>query len=1447
MPKRFYKRPIPYVTIKGIRLSIASDDDISRMSAADINAKLNPIEPAPGSSEDTALGGRPSYLCSFCGDDHPTCPGHHGRTTLKYPVILPIAKNTVIMYAKVICLECGAFMLGDRRIKNVERHKLLAAYVGLTRNKKKKHHLSNKNVKVNMICPSNTCGAKHPHIYEDKDMVKSSDLRMVLRQVLYDDDGTERTSILWNHKLLESFRRVSDETVAILGYPLTSHPRHLITYSAICPAITLRPTKRISSSRTSHDDLTELYKPVIEINNTLPDNIPTIIPIDLGDRYMKLNNAYYNLHMSSMDENTSNRQQIVSKSKQGIANRFPGKKGRVRGNLMGSRCFNMGRSVISGDPRLTLDQIGVPLFMCRILYKEMTVTYENYEECMTYYKNGTHTYPGCRGVIKKSTNNFHDVNKNKIKILPGPGDKILRDVVDGDIMVFGRQPTLWDLSLRMHRVKVIFGNDSLRINPLVCYPYNADFDGDECNATCNAKQICNVELETFCDIATTGTKTQDGGAVFGMFQNSLLSISRVTRSNIKMRREMIMLCTSYVPERVHLEDGKEFYTGRDLVSTIIPEKINYEQTAFMYNPEYPIDYKEEDVNVVIVNGRLVSGILDKSSIGQGKTGTLLHTITNCMGARQMTTTAYAMQQLGDAFMDIYGGTIHLSDLMVPEDVENTLSDMTNTVIHKAIDFHEQFMNDTVIVPIAMTRKEYYETQIMEILGSVDDRLNIILRNIDVDNNNLFHMIFLCGKGSKKNMISIMSSVGQQIIDGNRICCYKSRSMPYFPAYSSDPRAWGFISNPLTKGLSVTDNIAMAMTTRVNLIHRQLSTATTGAHNRSANRNMESLITNAYGSVLRDKRDIVQVLYGGSGTDTQRNIYVKIKHVDMSDQDFNDNFSSVQDASPSDEVFVNREFERLKQDREFIRNSYLNMESQYMTPNLMDTKIMIPFDLRSIILMVKNRTDLIGSESQKITFNMANAVEMVEEFCSELAYVFTNRFAKERKDALPFYYHEAVVPSCIAIRSYLCTKQMTIRGITNNMLEIILRRTYVAYKTALLGPGVAVGLRASMSLNEMYTQFMLDAHLRVGVSGSKGMNKLRGIELMTVKDTDSMKNPTMLVRLAREIEENKEEAERIAHNIEMIPFRDFVKDNGCILIGEKLGKTTHSALSDQPEIYEQAKSMKMFDARQTMSNWTIRYNLDMNQIIRRYISIFEIVDSLQKIIGDYGVILGSPEISETPSITIYLYESLFVDSRRPDEKVIKISDKILNVIVRGVDKIKSASVVEFPETFVDEDGSLSIRTTYAISTMGSNIKEMLLIEEVDGTRTLSNSTVEMYEFFGITSAYRNLITEMMGSFSGPATAHYLMFASEMTSTGIVTGITKKGASSRNNNFMTIAAYSMVIQTISAAAMGGDSTDLNSLSSALMTGSVVNGIGSTYGDVIVDSDKIQELSSDVMNFL
>ncbi|HVE13102.1 MAG TPA: hypothetical protein VNI01_06890, partial [Elusimicrobiota bacterium] len=153
------------------------------------------------------------------------------------------------------------------------------------------------------------------------------------------------------------------------------------------------------------------------------------------------------------------------------------KSGRIRANLLGGRVFSVSRSTISGDTRLRLDEVGIPLGFARTLQVEEVVQEANRDRLLPFFLNGRSRYPGCTLLLRRATGELHDVALQREPLLE-TGDVLWRDVVTGDRVFFGRQPTLEISSIGSHRAVVTRDPslDTLRFNVLACENYNADFN-----------------------------------------------------------------------------------------------------------------------------------------------------------------------------------------------------------------------------------------------------------------------------------------------------------------------------------------------------------------------------------------------------------------------------------------------------------------------------------------------------------------------------------------------------------------------------------------------------------------------------------------------------------------------------------------------------------------------------------------------------------------------------------------------------------------------------------------------------------------------------------------------------------------------------------------------------------------------------------------------------------
>jgi DNA-directed RNA polymerase subunit A' len=451
--------PTYYSKIFDLAFYVQSSDEVLTESNIHITNKeiMKSDVPAPEGLYDPHMGTTDvSWTCHTCGNRKSICPGHFGSIDLKYPVKSPMVRDELLKWLKITCYHCGEQVV---ELKNkVAPAKRLSELV--------------KNVKNVKECPN--CQEPHWQVTKDK--------RRPFIFVRQQEEGKKilQREEFYNHHIKRVLERIRPDIVIKMGKPLQCHPRNFILTSIPAPPNTIRPDiRRIGGTRSSNSDTTSLMKTIVEINEVLPDDIPPDDQLSqkLKEAYSNLDMAYFSMIKGGgggdvkMVANTN-------KAPVSIAERFPRKTGRIRRNLMGKRVEYMIRSVITGDSRLKINEVGVPMIHAQDLEIPEVVTERNRARLEIYFNNKDYKYPGCKHIIKKSDGNTYRIDLIDSKYQLQIGDTVMRDMITGDVLCFNRQPSLLFSNIAGMRVVVMEVGETLRINPSICNYYNADFDGD---------------------------------------------------------------------------------------------------------------------------------------------------------------------------------------------------------------------------------------------------------------------------------------------------------------------------------------------------------------------------------------------------------------------------------------------------------------------------------------------------------------------------------------------------------------------------------------------------------------------------------------------------------------------------------------------------------------------------------------------------------------------------------------------------------------------------------------------------------------------------------------------------------------------------------------------------------------------------------------------------------
>jgi len=456
--------------VEGLRFGILSPKEIKDMSVCEVTKPLTYENGVPisGGLNDLKMGPiDKNELCQSCWQDSHACPGHFGHIDLVIPVFnVQFLSNTrmgssvsIKNILESICIVCGKLLIdipdGIDKIHYKKRIAYIKSRIPLNENKMK-------------VCASSFgCGYLQPSYSFGK-----------YNEAFYSYSGRESKVRLRPEYVLNLFSKIDNDTVRALGMnPDHARPEWLIFTRLPVPPPALRPA--IKSETAKHeDDLVISFEQIIKINKQIAT------ALQQGNQkvlnwHEQLLNVYINAMISGKKIATGDA--IVAFSTGGkpiksIKDRLMNKDGRVRGNLSGKRVDFSGRTVITPDPTLALDQIGIPIDIAMNLTFPEIVTEDNMDEMYRYIYNGPNKYPGANSIKDQGVRELLLKHLDTSKIVLKPGDIVERHMIDNDVVLFNRQPSLHKMSMMAHNVKVL-PEKTFRMSVNACTQYNADFDG----------------------------------------------------------------------------------------------------------------------------------------------------------------------------------------------------------------------------------------------------------------------------------------------------------------------------------------------------------------------------------------------------------------------------------------------------------------------------------------------------------------------------------------------------------------------------------------------------------------------------------------------------------------------------------------------------------------------------------------------------------------------------------------------------------------------------------------------------------------------------------------------------------------------------------------------------------------------------------------------------------
>ncbi|UCH57740.1 MAG: DNA-directed RNA polymerase subunit A' [Candidatus Bathyarchaeota archaeon] len=880
--------------IDAIKFGVLPPDEIRRLSVVEIMTSDTYDEdggPISGGLMDQRLGTlEPRQRCRTCGNISINCPGHYGHIELAVTVIHVEFAKHIYKLLSTTCRSCGRVLLTPEEYEEYRRVREEEAelFGKVSDDTTKEIIKSAKKYKKFKECPR--CGM----IQSNVKFAKPTSFFEIEQEELDTEDESLMEEIsrrLTPNMIREWFERIPDEDMELLNFdPGVARPEWMILQVLPVPPVDVRPSIILESGIRAEDDLTHKLVDIIRINQRLKENIdagaPTLIIEDLSELLQYHVTTYFNNEVSGIPP-ARHRSGRTLKS---LAQRLKGKEGRFRGNLSGKRVDYSARTVISPDPNLDINEVGVPVHIAIRLTVPDIVTERNIEEMRRLVRNGPYKHPGALYIIRPDNKRIRlefVTDKEVMADSLEPGFIIERHLKEGDIALFNRQPSLHRMSIMAHRVKVL-PYRTFRMHLAVCPPYNADFDGDEMNLHVPQSKEAQTEARLLMQVQDQILSPRYGAPIIGATKDFITGAYLLTREQTMLTADdvgKLLAATGYEgadPEPA-VTDPQPLWSGKDIFSLYLPNDFNFVTRANVCHhcPTCDREACQYDSYVIIREGRLMTGVIDKNSIGAERAETIFHRIIKDYGTDAGHDFLNSITHLINEFLSLKGFTFSIDELTIGHNERKEIGRVMKRMEKNVDKLIEDLGTGQLERLPGQSLRETFEIQVMNELAKARDKAGETVESGLEMNNSGIIMTRSGARGSSLNIGQMMGSVGQQAIRGKRIMRgYMNRTLPHFNKHDPTPEARGFVYNCYRDGLNPIEFFFHSMGGREGLVDTAVRTQQSGYMQRRLINALEHLRVEYDGTVRDSSGDIVQFTYGEDGVDPAKSDHGKAVDVGL---------------------------------------------------------------------------------------------------------------------------------------------------------------------------------------------------------------------------------------------------------------------------------------------------------------------------------------------------------------------------------------------------------------------------------------------------------------------------------------------------------------------------------------------------------------------------------------
>jgi DNA-directed RNA polymerase subunit A' len=795
----------------------------------------------------------PGLRCRTCGGKVRECSGHFGFIELARPVYHIRYIPMIYTFLRSTCGACDRILLSTPDIdKWTER----LSKIEKVRGESRKWEITN------LIINKTKTVKKCPHCETKQEKVK------LVKPSTFVEGSKKLTPV----DVRERLEKIPDTDIELLGLsPKAGRPEWTVLTLLPVPPVSVRPSITLESGERSEDDLTHKLGDIVRTNQRLFENLsagaPEVIIEDLWDLLQYHVTTFFANNIAQVPP-ARHRSGRPLKT---LAERIKGKEGRFRRNLAGKRVNFSARTVISPDSKLQIYEVGVPELIAKELTVPERVTEWNKDYLKKFVEAGPDAYPSANYVITPDGKRKKISEETKEVILAelAPGYIVERHLMNKDIVLFNRQPSLHRMSIMAHRVKVL-PFKTFRLNLCTVVPYNADFDGDEMNLHVPQTEEARAEAEMLLAVQNNIVTPRYGLPIIGCVQDQITGLYLLTkREELFSKEEAAELLSkagvTSLPDKPIKKGGEDFFSGRQIFSMILPP-VSYEgKTKTCRHPKHK---GGEECFVKIAKGRLVSGIIDEKAVGpEAGKGKLIQAIINDFGTDTAIKFIQDAALLGIAVLQKLGFTILLTDTDLPQEAISEIKETFNVAQARINEMIQQYEQGKLEAYPGRTAKETLEFKIIEAINRARNKTGKIAERHVAKNNYTMTMAISGGRGSPLNLALMSASVGQLSLRGTRINKgYYDRALPHFKRGDINPPARGFVRHSYKGGLNPYEFFFNAMTGRDTIMDTSMRTPKSGYLQRRLINALQDIKVYYDNTVRTASGRVIQFEYGGDGID-----------------------------------------------------------------------------------------------------------------------------------------------------------------------------------------------------------------------------------------------------------------------------------------------------------------------------------------------------------------------------------------------------------------------------------------------------------------------------------------------------------------------------------------------------------------------------------------------------